>query len=187
MKKITLLMSLIFVSMVSAAFADSVQIQLDQTGTIQLINGAFVSRGIGPGFFPNFNITLNSSPTGSMNFIGGGIHASTNQFKGVQYIDLELLGISFNSSTDILTASFIGQEFGFCQERSPGCDFSIIVSGTFTQHIDFSNGTIGPGYLLFDPGLVTPEPGTLGLMATGVFGILPVLRNQLERRSLGLT
>jgi hypothetical protein len=186
MKKIALLMSLIFVSMVSAAFADSVQITLDQTGTIQVINGAFVSQGIGPSFFPSFTITLNSSPTGSMNFIGGGIHASNNHLFGVQYIDLQLLGISFNSSTDILTASFTGIEFGFCR-RSPDCQFSIPVSGTFTQHIDFSNGTIGPGYLLFNPGFVTPEPGTLSLMGTGLFGILPMLRNKLKRRSLGLT
>lgn len=174
-------LSFFFVLIYSEAFGDSIQII--QTGSIQLTNGVWTGTGTTPNSFVGESyFQFYSNPSGSLDFTTGRIRTSNNQNWGVQHFVIFLSNISFNPKTDTLKASFDALEWGYCSLSAPECIIQFTVRGTFTEHISFSSGTMGPNFLSSPSPFLTPEPGTFGLMGTGLFVVFGALR---RKRSSG--
>jgi PEP-CTERM motif len=110
---------------------------------------------------------------------GGGHYASGSFFAlyvGVGTVQGTLPNAYFNSSTDVVTAAFDGQVVYYGSSTS--------VSGTFVGDLN-PNGTLGELHISTQNGpninFATPEPGTFAMMATGLCGLIGVVRRKLQK------
>jgi hypothetical protein len=110
---------------------------------------------------------------------GGGHYASGGFFAlyvGVGTVQGTLSNAYFNSSTDVVTAAFDGQVVYYGSSTS--------VSGRFVGDLN-PNGTLGELHISTQNGpntnFATPEPGTFAMMATGLCGLIGVVRGKLQK------
>jgi hypothetical protein len=111
----------------------------------------------------------------------GGGHFAAGDFSafyvGVGSVVGTLSNVYFNSSTDVVTATFSGEVVYVYGA-------SINVSGTFVADLN-PNGTLGEMHISTQNGpnlnFATPEPGTFAMMATGLCGLAGVVRRKLQK------
>jgi hypothetical protein len=199
-KRICLLVVLAFVVSAPCAYADSIPI-LD-------INITYATAGLGPDggvvftlIGPGTSITgyggmgcsawclqaipdLSSVDTSQI-FVGAFLSAT---IAGTSYNpDLLSLCCLFSGSGDLNTSAsgFVGQDetFKYLNLTLPGGTWNLNfaftpASGGSPAYYQFVNGTLTGG----TPPAPTPEPGTLGLMATGLVGVAGVIRRRQRQK-----
>ncbi|MGD0757835.1 MAG: PEP-CTERM sorting domain-containing protein [Candidatus Sulfotelmatobacter sp.] len=111
---------------------------------------------------------------------GGGHFASGNFsafYVGIGTVEGTLSNVYFNSSTDVVTATFSGDVLYVYGS-------STSFSGTFVADLN-PNGTLGEMHVSTQNGpnlnFATPEPTTLTMVGTGLCGLIGVLRRKLQK------
>ena len=196
MKKLTLSLCLLLIVCAAPAFASTIPVllnplPLNAPGTFNLYpaNNSIIASGQSTGCFqPNglcqdfYLGALWNSGHLSSDVLSGTIDLSSTsaaEFEG------NVFDTSFNSKTGDLTGLFNGWEL----VSSNNATAFYRVKGTFSLVLDFSSttsGTLGGGSVnitsstYVGPNFV-PEPGTLSMIGTGLFGIVAMLRRRLAR------
>ena len=192
-----LVLALLALALPMAAWADGIDL-VNKFGTISISAGGITSTGSqlkqfnGVVAAPGHSLGSVSFSTGAL--IGGSIQTGgTFSDVGSSFV-VTGKGPQAPHKGTIFSGAFVGPvSWTLVSQSGPNLTYSLsgtiqgtlwngrLVTGTTTQTITSTNGqlTLGIGHIkVGNTGILTPEPGTLGLLGTGLVAIAGMLRRK---------